>query len=380
MKILGIDTSTASLSLAVTEERLLKSEYTIHHKLTHSEQLMPEIERMLQNLDYTPKDLDAIGVCVGPGSFTGIRIGVASANAMGLALGIPVVGISSLKAMAYSCYGQSKTIFATLDAQRSRVYRAAYHLTEDCREVLSQEVIELDQLRDELMANPGSILLGDGAFMMEDIPEHSRTGRKNRLYIRGSEVCLLAKEALSNNPTPPPAQPVYLRKSQAEIQFDEKMRDSQRYAVSAMNKNNLEGAYAIESLSFTQPWTKTAFAEELKNDKAHYVVIEEEPTGKVVAFGGFWKILEQGHICNIAVHPEYRGLGVGNLIVKALLDKAKALGITELTLEVRPSNEKAKKLYQKFGFKVGGIRKEYYSDNKEDALILWRKEETSWNH
>ncbi len=144
------------------------------------------------------------------------------------------------------------------------------------------------------------------------------------------------------------------------------------FKVYDMNTDNVDGVYEIETLSFTDTWSKKAFLDELKNHLAYYKVIVDEKTSKVVAFGGLWKVLDEAHITNIAVHPEYRGKKIGNMIVEALIELAKETGIAEMTLEVRASNEKAKNLYTKYGFKIAGIRKEYYQDNREDAIIMWK--------
>lgn len=360
------------MSIAVTSDQCLQSEYSIRHKLTHSEQLMPAVERMLKSLDCRPQDLDAIGVCVGPGSFTGVRIGIAAANAMALALSIPAVGISSLEAMARGVFRFPGTIFATLDAQRERVYRLACRFEGGGEILHAEDVIGLDHLERELAYQENPILLGDALSMMQSFPKGTILGEPQERYIRASSVCLLTGEKLGKGSAESP-RPVYLRKSQAEIQFEEKLR-KHHYRAQVMDSRNVEGAYEVEKLSFEQPWTRTSFYEELKNPNAHYMVIEEEESGKIVAFGGFWKILDQAHICNIAVHPDYRGLGIGSRIVEALLKRGKELHITETTLEVRESNKVARNLYGKYGFKIGGIRKEYYADNREDALILWRGE------
>lgn len=375
MKILGIDTSTSSLSVAVTNGQILQSEYSINHKLTHSEQLMPSIDRMLSSLGYLPKDLDAIGVCIGPGSFTGIRIGVAAANAMAMTLGIPVVGISSLQAMAYSVFRSGQAVFATLDAQRDRLYRAAYTFLDGCEVLLEEDVIEKKQLYEELSVYEEAILLGDAVFMMEDLPPGTQIGRIHERYIRAAEVCYLTAQVLEKGETGGFVRPIYLRKSQAEVQFEEKLRQPERYLLKSMDAQNVEAVHELEKLSFAIPWTLAALKEELGNPKAHYLVLEEESSGKIVAFGGFWQILDEAHICNVAVHPDYRGVGLGDRIVGAMIEKTKELQISEMTLEVRASNEPAKKLYGKYGFKLGGVRKEYYSDNREDALIMWRREE-----
>lgn len=225
MKILGIDTSSSSLSVAVTDDSLLKAEITINHKLTHSKQLMPVIDRLLRSLDMKIKDIDLIGVSIGPGSFTGIRIGVAAANAMAMGLDIPVIGVSSMQAMAYSFFGSEKTVAATLDAQRDRVYAALYRFEKDSMiTVKAEDVLELSELRAELESLDSPVLCGDALFMMDEIHENTiRANRANR-YIRGSSVCELAEMIYKEDEYKSAfAEPVYLRKSQAEIQFDEKM-------------------------------------------------------------------------------------------------------------------------------------------------------------
>ena len=117
------------------------------------------------------------------------------------------------------------------------------------------------------------------------------------------------------------------------------------FKIYDMNKDNVDGVYEVETLSFTDTWSKKAFVDELKNNLAYYKVIVDEKTSKVVAFGGLWKVLDEAHITNIAVHPEYRGKKLGNMIVEALIEKAREIDIAEMTLEVRASNETAKNLY-----------------------------------
>ncbi|HBH3031979.1 TPA: ribosomal protein S18-alanine N-acetyltransferase, partial [Clostridioides difficile] len=88
---------------------------------------------------------------------------------------------------------------------------------------------------------------------------------------------------------------------------------------------------------------------------------------------GIWLILDEGHINNVAVHSDYRGKKIGDKLIKGIVDLCKDNNIASMTLEVRASNKIAQNLYRKYGFKMGGIRKEYYSDNKEDAIIMWNQ-------
>lgn len=141
--------------------------------------------------------------------------------------------------------------------------------------------------------------------------------------------------------------------------------------VVQMTEAHLDGVMVIENLSFKIPWSRNAFVDELTtNQMAVYVVAV---SGKeTIGYGGLWRILDEGHITNIAVHPEFRRCGAGSLIMEKLLEICDMDGIRSLTLEVRKSNIAAQKLYQKYGFKAEGVRKGYYSDTGEDALIMWR--------
>ena len=221
MRILGIDTSSSSLSIAVMDDDLLKGEFTLNHKLTHSEQLMPLLDSLLSHLDMKMSDINLIGVSVGPGSFTGIRIGVATANAMGMALDIPVVGISSLEAMAQTSGEINDVIISTFDAQRDRVYYNAYRF--ENREIMSiehEDVLEPEGFYKKLDLYESVVLLGDAIFMMTDLPSHVKIGKRAVRYIKASSVCELAyRDYLLGKMDF--AMPVYLRKSQAEIQFEE---------------------------------------------------------------------------------------------------------------------------------------------------------------
>ena len=139
----------------------------------------------------------------------------------------------------------------------------------------------------------------------------------------------------------------------------------------AMEVKDLDQIMVIELESFTTPWTKESFRVEIQeNGLAKYFIAEIN--GKVVGYGGIWLILDEGHITNVAVAKEYRGLGVGNKLVEALILYCKSKKITNMTLEVRESNLVAQNLYKKYGFLEYGIRPNYYADDNEDAVIMWK--------
>lgn len=140
-----------------------------------------------------------------------------------------------------------------------------------------------------------------------------------------------------------------------------------------MKPEHIEGVLHVENQSFSIPWSKKAFMEELTNNKfARYLaaLVDE----MIVGYAGMWKVFDEGHITNIAVLPEFRGNGVGSLLLEGLIKIAQNEQIARLTLEVRKSNLIAQGLYNKYGFVIEGLRKNYYADNYEDAVIMWKHE------
>jgi ribosomal-protein-alanine N-acetyltransferase len=128
---------------------------------------------------------------------------------------------------------------------------------------------------------------------------------------------------------------------------------------------------AIERESFSTPWTEGAFRSELTNNNfAHYLIMEAAD-GTVAGYGGMWLILEEAHVTNIAVRAPFRGLGLGERLMLEMMRKASFLGAVRMTLEVRQSNAIAQALYEKVGFVAAGVRRGYYTDNNEDAVIMW---------
>lgn len=137
-----------------------------------------------------------------------------------------------------------------------------------------------------------------------------------------------------------------------------------------MTLDDVSRILEIEHKSFTLPWSEEAFTLELtQNHFAKYVVAVAD--GVVIGYGGTWVIIDEAHITNVAVHPDFRGHGIGELLMQQLMALAISYGAERMTLEVRVSNTVAINLYEKMGFLSHGIRKGYYTDNNEDAIIMW---------
>lgn len=137
-----------------------------------------------------------------------------------------------------------------------------------------------------------------------------------------------------------------------------------------MQKQHISGVLAIEDVSFPTPWSQQSFEYEVEdNTFARYLVAVQD--GQVLGYGGMWIILDESHVTNIAIHPAYRQQGLGRQLLCNLVAWASQLGCRQMTLEVRISNAVARRLYEGCGFIQRGIRKGYYTDNHEDALIMW---------
>ncbi len=139
--------------------------------------------------------------------------------------------------------------------------------------------------------------------------------------------------------------------------------------VDRMTVDDLAAVYVIEHDSFSAPWPAHAYRQEIEQNRlAHYIVARYGD--EIVGFAGIWLMVDEAHVTTFATRTAWRRQGIGERLLVALLDLAVARGATEATLEVRPTNIPARRLYEKFGFKVVGVRPRYYSDNNEDALIM----------
>jgi len=147
----------------------------------------------------------------------------------------------------------------------------------------------------------------------------------------------------------------------------------QKIVIERMTIDDIENVVVVENECFSIPWSKNSFIRELtENEIALYLVAKVENVA--VGYIGVWRIQNEGHITNIAVHPDYRGQGIGSMLVSELLSLCSEEGINAFTLEVRRSNIIAQNLYKKFQFAECGTRKGYYADTNEDAILMWRME------
>jgi ribosomal-protein-alanine N-acetyltransferase len=139
------------------------------------------------------------------------------------------------------------------------------------------------------------------------------------------------------------------------------------------SSDEIDSIMAVEAASFFNPWTRAMYEAELRNEGVAFFFLARDKTDRVVGFCSFWRILDELHINNLAVIPDARRSGIGSALLARVLDEARDMGASRALLEVRRSNEAARRLYERFGFTTAGVRHGYYSDPVEDAIVLWRE-------
>lgn len=230
MRILGIESSSLVASVAIVEDETTMAEYTVNFKKTHSQTLLPMIDEMVKLLEIDLSTVDAIAVSGGPGSFTGLRIGSATAKGLGLALHKPLIHVPTLDATAYNLYGTGALICPIMDARRNQVYTGIYRFKESFEIVHGQDAMDIDELIGILnsMREP-VIFLGDGVPVFRSRIEETLTVRAlfapahvNRQ--RASAVAALGAVYFKEGKTETAMEhkPDYLRKSQAEREREER--------------------------------------------------------------------------------------------------------------------------------------------------------------
>ena len=148
------------------------------------------------------------------------------------------------------------------------------------------------------------------------------------------------------------------------------VKEITRIEIAPMSAADIPAVLEIERRSFPTPWPRDAYIHELENNRtAVYMVAQRE--GAVVGFAGMWIVLDEAHITTIAVDPPQRGQGIGEALLIAMIERAGERGARWMQLEVRRSNTVAQALYRKYGFRDVGVRRNYYSDNSEDAIVMW---------
>jgi len=384
MKLLAIDSSGNTATVAVVEDNLLRAEYTIDYKKTHSQTLLPMLEEIRKMTELDLESIDAIAVAAGPGSFTGLRIGAATAKGLGLALNKPLISIPTTEALAYNLYGHNGCICPIMDARRGQVYTGLYGFIsagEECDTCDSREThYEFVRIKETSAMNMEElcaiinergeevIFLGDGVPVYREqianllhVPYSFAPAHLCRQHA--GSVGVLGMEYFAAGKTESAAEhsPKYYRTSQAERERKEKA------VIRLMSAEDLDLVADMEKASYPDPWSRQGFEEELANENAMPLVLVDS-TG-VVGYAVVILAGEEADLVKITIDEKERGKGYGRKLLDEVLGECNNRGVKKTTLEVRASNTPAITLYEHAGFLSQGVRPGFYDRPKEDALI-----------
>lgn len=398
MTVLGIDSSGMVASAAVLNEENVLAEYSVNHKKTHSQTLLPMIDEIITMLELDLDEITAVATAGGPGSFTGLRIGASTVKGLAGVLKIPVISVPTLEGLAYNMYGAKGLVCPIMDARRNQVYTGIYRFEKDkliC--VTPQCAISIEELCHRLGEKNGNkkadadsvVFLGDGVpvfrefleknldFPFSFAPPHLSRQRAASVAALGITYLKEGKLSLAKD-----FRPEYLRMSQAERERKSVRSTDRRKLSSAalsdrslyfrtMEQADIEQVIAIEKEAFSMPWLEKDFKDAIANKNNLYVVACRE--NEVVAYCGIWGVSPEGQICNVAVKPDCRRAGIAFSMLECAIKEAELMGISEFTLEVREKNTAAISLYEKLGFRKEGVRKDFYQKPPDNGVIMWKR-------
>lgn len=381
MKLIALDSSGLVASVAVVEDDILVAEYTIQYKKTHSQTLLPMLDEIRNMINLDLEQVDAIAVAAGPGSFTGLRIGSATAKGLSLATGKPIVAVPTVDGLAYNLYGTDKIVCPIMDARRNQVYTGIYRFLwqdgECCLDIIKgQCAVSFDEIAEELNELEREVIfLGDGVPVFKDcmkekmkVPYTFAPAHMNRQ--RAASIGALGSIYYAQGKVQSGAEhaPEYLRLSQAERELQEQIRQVQ---IRLMERKDVERISRLEEAAFSMPWSADAFLDMITKPDARYYVAELD--GEVLGGCGVLMAAGEGNITNVVVDEKARNRGIATKMLQYLIEDGSLNGLSAFTLEVRVSNAAAIHVYEKLGFHSEGIRPNFYEKPTEDAIIMWKR-------
>lgn len=348
--------------------------------------LLPAVNRVLGEAGVKMEQLQLLAVSTGPGSFTGLRVGLTTAKAWAEVYGTPMVGVSRLAAMAQSQRSESAFVAACYDAQRGELFAALYRRASSSFERVGEElVISPDDfvslVNSEVGHDPVSWISADPELIRNSSTMATRIAAGDQILSAPAElstaIARLAQQSAANGQfTDPLALDAnYVRRSDAEIFWKEPRPVSvdrgadDAVRVSACRPEDLAAVATILRLCpEAAPWSSVSLAEALQDEASRFLVawchqrIEGFVTGR--------QVTDEGEILNLAVHPDARRKGTGHTLVRELLHAFARERVTQVFLEVRQSNSAAISFYRHLGFRQIATRSGYYRNPSEPALVL----------
>ncbi len=391
MKVLAIESSGLTASVAVVEETRTVAEYTVDYKKTHSQTLLPMIDEVVRMTDLDLAEIDAIAVSGGPGSFTGLRIGSATAKGLGLALDKPLIHVPTVDGLAYQVYGCRDIICPIMDARRNQVYTGIYTFSasagkkEGTREVdpvfqvlrMQMAIAVEDLIRRLNNYNRPVVFLGDGVPVYREmlsaglkVPYSFAPSYMNRQRAAVVGALGIRYYKAGKYETAMEHQPEYLRQSQAERERAQREKTA-KLVIRELKAEDAAAAAEIEYQSFPDPWSQNGILDTVSNLST--VCLLAEKAGKAVGYLFAYRAGDEAEIARIAVAGEQKRQGVGKSLMRTLEEIGKKKQIRRLLLDVRKSNREARAFYEKMAFQEDGIRRGFYQDPPEDAVLMSRE-------
>ena len=354
---------------------------------SHTRRLTPLVARALTRAGLAPRDLEWVAADLGPGSFTGVRVGLATAEALALASGARLLGASSLASLAHGADARRALVVPLVPGGRRDLYAGFFRADRQGRVSLlaaprvGTPAAILDAVAEcrALLGGAPVRFIGPGAARERATLEAALPGSTNPGWrAEGLSALDLAAAASSTagpaGGLPLPGtelHPLYVRSAQAEEFVRHRALAGIPIALRPLADGDIAAVAAIELRVFPDPWTPEFFRSELSLPMVHARVAELE--GRLAGYLVAWLGEGGGHLGNLAVIPESRRRGVARVLIEDLLERARSLGVASIALEVRVSNFSAQALYRAYGFRLAGLRRGYYRESGEDALIMeWR--------
>jgi ribosomal-protein-alanine N-acetyltransferase len=389
MVVLAMETVTRAGSLALADGQKMVARAGDPAR-PHAERLPGEVLEFLAGAGRSLAEIDVLAVVSGPGSFTGMRIGLAAAQGIALAGHRRVVGIPTLHALTAawtSVHAEPALVVACLDGQRGQVFVSGMacdgvSAVEACPEVVGAAVLSPAEAAAVIGAQRGNhpvVMIGDGAMKYRDIFATALPGativEAPMTLAEAAARLVLARPALAG--TPHALRPIYIRRPDAELARERAGLTAPAAGglriTRAVTADDLKAVEHLQHLTFTNPWGADAIRWELENTDVARLYVAREAGGGLVGYCACWVVFDELHINSFAVDPGWRRRGVARQLLQRVMEESGAAGARSATLEVRRSNEPARRLYESLGFVVEATRRDYYQDPREDALILWNR-------
>ena len=391
MRVLAIDSSGLTATVAVVEETQTVAEYTINYKKTHSQTLLPMIDEVVKMTELDLGTINAIAVAGGPGSFTGLRIGSATAKGLGLALNKPLIHVPSVDGLAYNVFGCEDIICPIMDARRNQVYTGIYtfskkagekegrNLVEPVFQVIKMQMaVSIEELAERLNRYRRPVVfLGDGVPVYENVlaekltvPYSFAPAYMNRQ--RAAVVGTLAIQYYKSGKfeTAEEHRPDYLRVSQAERERAQREKEAE-IIVRELKVEDSAAVAEMEQQIFSDPWSEKSVMETVQQKQS--VCFAAEKAGHLLGYLLAYHAADEAEIARIAVQKEARRQGAAGKLMQALEHYCEEHKMEKLLLDVRESNEAARSFYTKNGFVEDGIRQGFYTNPSEDAVLMSRQ-------